>query len=57
MKATDKDFYRWLVYGIVLLILAFAVFKWHSAFIYFVIALIIALGDVFYTQYTRYLGH
>lgn len=57
MKAKEKDFYRWLAYGIVLLVIAAASFAWQSVLWLFVPALILALGDIFYTQYTRYLGH
>jgi len=56
MKAKDKDFYRWLVYGIILLVLSLASFKWHSAFWLFLVALVISVGDILYTQYTKYIG-
>lgn len=57
MKSKEKDFYRWLAYGIILLVIAIATFYWHSAFILFVILLVIAVGDVVYTQYTKYIAH
>ena len=57
MKAKDKDFYRWLAYSLVLVVIALASFAWQAMLWVFVLALIIAIADVVYTQYTRYIVH
>ncbi|MBD3263181.1 hypothetical protein GF374_02270 [Candidatus Woesearchaeota archaeon] len=57
MKTKKRDFYRWLAYAVILLLIAAATFAWPSVFWLFVVALVVAVVDVLYIQFTKYIGH
>lgn len=54
MKDSEFDFYRWLGYGIGLLILALSSVFVPVLIWAFIILLIIVLADVAYCQYFKY---
>jgi len=54
MKDSEFDFYRWLGYGLGLLILALAAIFLPGLLWAFVILLIIAVIDIGYCQYFKY---
>jgi|GEM_PF-2111606 len=54
LKEAEWDFYRWLIYGIIALILAVASIAFPVLIWGFAVVLAIALIDIFYTKYTKY---
>jgi signal transduction histidine kinase len=57
IKDTEFDFYRWLFYGLILLLLALASIAWPVLLWMFAIVLIIGLGDMAYMMWTKYIVH
>jgi hypothetical protein len=54
LKEAEWDFYRWLIYGFIALVLALAAIAFPVLIWGFAIVLIIAVIDIFYTKYTKY---
>jgi hypothetical protein len=54
LKEAEWDFYRWLIYGFVALLLALGAIAYPPLIWGFAIVLIIAVIDIFYTKYTKY---
>ena len=54
LKEAEWDFYRWLIYGIIALILAVVSIAFPALIWGFLVVLIIAIIDIIYTKYTKY---
>ena len=54
MKDSEFDFYRWLGYGLGLLVLALSALLAPALIWAFIILLIIAIADISYCQYFKY---
>ena len=54
MKGPEMDFYRWLVYAIILLVTAIGSIAAPRLLWVFAIVLIIAVVDIAYIKYTKY---
>jgi len=54
MKDSEFDFYRWLGYGLGLLILALSALLVPLLIWAFIILLIITIADIGYCQYSKY---
>lgn len=54
MKDQDFDLYRWLIYGVIMLIIAAAMVWFPGASWAFVIVLIVAILDISYCFNTKY---
>jgi len=57
IKDTEFDFYRWLFYGVILLILAFSSIAFPILLWVFAVILLIGMCDVSYTMWTKYIVH
>lgn len=57
IKDTEFDLYRWLFYGIILLLLALGSIALPILLWIFAIVLIISLSDIAYIMWTKYTVH
>ena len=57
IKDTEFDLYRWLVYCVALLLLALGAIAFPTMLWIFAIVLIIALADMAYIKWTKYIVH
>ena len=53
LRETEFDFLRWIVYGVLLIILALASFVFQIALWIFAIVLEIAIIDIVYVRYFK----
>ncbi len=57
IKDTEFDFYRWLFYGLILLVIALGSIAFPVLLWVFVIILLIGLCDMSYMMWTKYTVH
>ena len=57
IKDTEFDIYRWLCYGLVLLLLALGSIAFPIMLWIFAIVLVITLCDIGYMMWTKYIVH
>jgi hypothetical protein len=57
IKDTEFDAYRWLFYGFLLLLLAFGSIAFPILLWAFVLVLIVAIFDMGYMMWTKYMVH